>query len=285
MKPHKQRGRYRSQVILSQTFFRIRIGLLLGVSLCLSGTATSVVSQDAPPRIVASEVELLSQTRSVLRGLLQNELGVVCRVSDLDVDSAHKLLARVQDDWERLLLTPTIARLKANTRLGPTLQGEVDRVVEQAMMAWVQEVLGEDAAARYIVEINDRDEFRKEATIEQLLVLLQQRVQMADSQVEEARRLLQENWRVSWFRTLENVFENESLMPQINRQLLDPILTKHQRGAVISKVTLNNIEAPLKYYSLLSDETPLSLPPNFMQTRAETSKQPESQAPTRARGD
>lgn len=181
-----------------------------------------------------------------VRGLVQNELRVVGRICRLSESQSQALLSLIEEEWK-----PKSAREVAK-RLQPHVHGTIDfdGIVERSMQAWVAKVLTPEQAAKYDQELSERLAVRREALIEQMLVWLHDKLQLSSGQQEAVRKVLEEKWKDRWYRSVEGVYDNETLLPELNRSWLDTILTEAQRNALairtpISRAPLSSLEYPI----------------------------------------
>lgn len=180
-----------------------------------------------------------------VRGLVQNELRIVGRICQPTEPQSHALLTLIEEEWK-----PKSAREVAK-RLQPHVHGTIDfdGIVERSMQAWVAKVLTPEQSAKYDQELSERLAVRREALIEQMLVWLHDKLQLSSGQQEAVRKVLEEKWKDRWYRSVEGVYDNETLLPELNRSWLDTILTEAQRNALairtpISRAPVSSLEYP-----------------------------------------
>lgn len=237
------------------TYNRVLISLISGSWIAIHGFP--VGAQEVKNRVQIAVREAWNENNapdqtdrdtalSQVRGLVQNELrivGRICRPSELQ---SQVLLSLIEEEWR-----PKSAREVAK-RLQPHVHGTIDfdGIVERSMQAWVAKALTPEQAAKYDHELGERLAVRREALIEQMLVWLHEKLQLSSRQQEEVRKVLEEKWKDRWYRSIEGVYDNETLLPELNRSWLDAILTEAQRNALairtpISRASMHSLEYPI----------------------------------------
>jgi hypothetical protein len=181
-----------------------------------------------------------------VRGLVQNELRIVGQICRPTEQQSKVLLSLIEEEWK-----PKSAREVAK-RLQPHVHGTIDfdGVVERSMQAWVAKALTSEQTIKYEQELSERLLVRREALVEQMLVWLHDKLQLSSRQQEAVRKVLEEKWKDRWYRSVEGVYDNETLLPELNRSWLDTILTEAQRNALairtpISRAPVSSLEYPI----------------------------------------
>ncbi|XZE46816.1 hypothetical protein SH467x_002112 [Pirellulaceae bacterium SH467] len=204
-----------------------------------------------------------------VRGLVQNELRIIAHTCAPTESQSIALLSIVEQEW----------RTKSSREVAKRLQSHVhgtidfDGIVERSMQDWVAKTLTPEQLAKYEVELSNRVASRREALIEQMLVWLHDKLKLSSGQQELVRKVLEEKWKDRWFRSIEGVYDNEALLPELNRSWLDTILTESQRNALAIRTplprsanysleyTVHPLEEPLRLGSVTSDPRLVSTTP------------------------
>jgi hypothetical protein len=204
-----------------------------------------------------------------VRGLVQNELRIIAHTCAPTESQSIALLSIVEQEW----------RTKSSREVAKRLQSHVhgtidfDGIVERSMQDWVAKTLTPEQLAKYEVELSNRVASRREALIEQMLVWLHDKLKLSSGQQELVRKVLEEKWKDRWFRSIEGVYDNEALLPELNRSWLDTILTESQRNALAIRTPLprsanysleypvHPLEEPLRLGSVTSDPRLVSTTP------------------------
>lgn len=190
-----------------------------------------------------------------VRGLVQNELRIIGRICHPTEQQSQVLLSLIEEEWK-----PKSAREVAK-RLQPHVHGTIDfdGVVERSMQAWVAKALTTEQAAKYDQELGERLVVRREALVEQMLVWLHDKLQLSSRQQESVRKVLEEKWKDRWYRSIEGVYDNETLLPELNRSWLDTILTEAQRNALAIRTPLSRTPVVSLEYPIHALDAPLRL--------------------------
>ncbi len=190
-----------------------------------------------------------------VRGLFQNELTVIHSVCSPNADQSQKLVDMVEEQWHLK------SRREIAKRLQPHVYGTVDLdgLVERTMQTWVSELLTREQASSYDAELADRMAFRRRALIAKMLVWLQTKLQLSADQMDKVQEVLESKWKDRWFRSIEATFDNETLLPELNRSWLDTILTEAQRNALAIRVPQSRIAAVSQEYPSLDLKTRFSI--------------------------
>lgn len=186
-----------------------------------------------------------------VRGLFQNELNVIQTVCSPDAAQCQKLVDTVEEQWQ------TKSRREIAKRLQPHVYGTVDLdgLVERTMQLWISELLSKEQSALYETELADRMTYRRRALISKILVWLQLKLQLSAEQLDKVQEVLETKWKDRWFRSIEATFDNETLLPELNRSWLDTILTDAQRNALAIRVPQSRIAAVSQEYPSLDRNT------------------------------
>lgn len=180
-----------------------------------------------------------------VKGLFQNELELVEAICKPNREQSQKLLDVAESQW----------RIKTRREMSKRLQQHVygavdfDGLVERTIQQWVSEILTAEQSAAYDAELADRMEFRKNALITQILVWLQSKLQLSAEQQDQVEEVLRAKWKDRWFRSIEATFDNETLLPELNRSWLDSILTDAQRNALAIRAPQGRVEPASQEYS------------------------------------
>jgi hypothetical protein len=190
-----------------------------------------------------------------VRGLFQNELTVIHSVCSPNAAQSQKLVDTVEEQWQLK------SRREIAKRLQPHVYGTVDLdgLVERTMQTWVSELLTKEQSSRYDAELADRMTFRRRALISKMLVWLQLKLQLSADQMDKVKEVLEAKWKDRWFRSIEATFDNETLLPELNRSWLDTILTDAQRNALAIRVPQARIAAVSQEYPSLDLKTRFSI--------------------------
>lgn len=186
-----------------------------------------------------------------VRGLFQNELNVIHTVCSPDAAQCQKLVDIVEEQWQLK------SRREIAKRLQPHVYGTVDLdgLVERTMQTWISELLTKEQSLLYEAELADRMTYRRRALISKILVWLQLKLQLSAEQVDKVQEVLETKWKDRWFRSIEATFDNETLLPELNRSWLDTILTDAQRNALAIRVPQSRIAAVSQEYPSLDRNT------------------------------
>jgi hypothetical protein len=236
------------------------VGRYIGFLLLWAGLGTLPASaQDQAPqqnaRGVPAKVEQQVPYRQI-RGLIQNELEAVQRICELTPAQSQLLLNHAESQW----VTPAVSREVAR-RADIHVHGTIDfeGVVERLVLEWCQQLLTSEQAEVYGRELADRAETRRDALIHQLLVWLQQKISLSAKQQDEIEVVLRTRWRDRWFRSIEGTYDNESLLPEINRSWLNEITTISQRNALANRSPINTSRSVVREYPVLDERIRFSL--------------------------
>ncbi|AMV33523.1 hypothetical protein VN12_15455 [Pirellula sp. SH-Sr6A] len=196
-----------------------------------------------------------------VRGLVQNELRILARTCDPTESQSRTLLTIIEEEWRTKSAREVAKRLQSHVH--GTI--DFDGIVERSMQDWVAKTLLPEQSAKYEEELSNRLAARREALIEQMLVWLHDKLQLSSGQQESVRKVLEEKWKDRWFRSIEGVYDNETLLPELNRSWLDTILTEAQRNALAIRTPLQRspsysleypvhpLDAPLRLGNAISD--------------------------------
>lgn len=180
-----------------------------------------------PPRKKTSS-ELVNEQ---IRGLFQNELDVVEAVCNPTEPQAKELLRIAESEWESKTRREFAKRLQQHVYGTVDFDGQIERTMQE----WTAKVLTAEQSALYTAELLDRAEYRKQAVINRMLIWLQMKLQLSSSQLDQIEKILHDRWRDRWYRSIEATFDNETLLPELNRSWLDTVLTDSQRNALATR--------------------------------------------------
>lgn len=194
-----------------------------------------------PVRPVQIDPQVLIPYQEQIRGLIQNELEVVELVAKPTELQAQQLVDLVEANWEAASLREVTRRVQQH------VHGSIDfdGLVERSVMGWCKEVLSAEQLALYTAELDNRQEFRREALIARMLTWLQRKLSLSASQTDEVEKVLRERWKDRWYRSVEATFANETLLPEMNQKWLEDIITPAQRNALsVRSPTEKNTPVP-----------------------------------------
>jgi len=210
-----------------------------------------VGQQQVPLAVIKPKPDAKWIVQRQVKGLFQNELELVEAICKPNREQSQKLLDIAESQWRNKTRREMSKRLQQHVYGAVDFDGLVERTIQQ----WVSEILTAEQSAAYEAELADRMEFRKNALITQILVWLQSKLQLSGEQQDQIEEVLRAKWKDRWFRSIEATFDNETLLPELNRSWLDSILTDAQRNALAIRTPQARAEpAPQEYISYPLDK-------------------------------
>lgn len=210
-----------------------------------------VGQQQVPLAVIKPKPNAKWIVQRQVKGLFQNELELVEAICKPNREQSQKLLDIAESQWRNKTRREMSKRLQQHVYGAVDFDGLVERTIQQ----WVSEILTAEQSAAYEAELADRMEFRKNALITQILVWLQSKLQLSGEQQDQIEEVLRAKWKDRWFRSIEATFDNETLLPELNRSWLDSILTDAQRNALAIRTPQARAEpAPQEYISYPLDK-------------------------------
>jgi hypothetical protein len=203
----------------------------------------------APVRIVlpvdGQQVNSRDHAYRFMRGLIQNELSIIDQICELQKDQKQKLVDLAEDQWKEKT-KPSIDKCIQQHLWGNI---DLDGLAERLVRNWLASSSSREQLERYDAELADRMLYRKQALLSRWLDVQQTKLNLSAKQMKEIEKVLNENWRDRWFRSLEATFSNSSLLPDIKTIWISPLLSDAQNAALVARDT----QAMYRSFTLSSD--------------------------------
>jgi hypothetical protein len=166
-----------------------------------------------------------------MRGLIQNELSLVEETCKLEEKQKQALVDLAEEEW----------RVKTNVSVNKRTQQHIfgnvdlDSLAERVVRDWLTKAATPEQVELYDKELGDRMLYRKKALISKMLDVLEQKLHLSASQMEQIEIVISEKWRDRWYKSLEGTFDNVTLHPEIRPTWIASILSDSQRAALVTR--------------------------------------------------
>lgn len=190
----------------------------------------------AMPLAPANNVQMENnrvQVYKFMRGLIQNELSVIDQLCGLERDQKQQLVDLAEDQWKDKT-KPSLDKCIQQHLWGNI---DLDGLAERLARGWLATAARREQLELYDSELADRMLYRKQALLSRWLDTQQTKLNLSSKQMQEIERVLNDNWRDRWFRSLEATFSNNSLLPDIKTVWISTILTDAQNAALVARDT------------------------------------------------
>ena len=177
--------------------------------------------------VVNSKPQLLSQ----VRGLIQNELSIICDLCGLDQKQQQTLVDLAESEWKAKTNASVIKSAQENVYGSIDLDGLCERVVR----TWLEASATTDQLSKYDEELADRMRWRQKALVSRVLDSLEAKLNLSGIQLEQIEAILNEKWKDRWYRSLEATFDNSTLLPDIRTSWISPFLSDAQKAALVTR--------------------------------------------------
>ncbi len=177
--------------------------------------------------VVNSKPQVLRQ----VRGLIQNELSIICDLCGLDQNQQQTLVDLAENEWKVKTNASVIKSTQENVYGSIDLDGLCERVVR----TWLEAVATTDQLRKYDEELADRMRWRQKALVSRVLDSLEAKLNLSGIQLEQIEAILNEKWKDRWYRSLEATFDNSTLLPDIRTSWISPFLSDAQKAALVTR--------------------------------------------------
>jgi len=170
------------------------------------------------------------QSTEPFRHLLRVEYGIVRRLCDLTGEQRKKVARAGEAALEEAARQYQETRIK---RRGPRGLGQYPfpdcgRIIQTALIGALRDFVSAEAAERYRVETEQRDSFRKQAVVRNMVVELDAELRLSPSQHDRIKDSLLSEWTDLWAERIPT--SNVVGSPLIPALLVMPHLSEDQRA-------------------------------------------------------
>jgi hypothetical protein len=189
----------------------------------------AILEQNVDANVANIERQFAPQFKS----LMTAELSFINRACELDLAQRKKIKAASDRCLKAALRKYALTqnRMMHGGWGRPNMPSMPDptNLVHQSLARTLASTLAPAQKKRYDEEIAERKVNRKRVTVENVVVMIDDRLVLSAEQRKELTELLSKNWKETWVQSVEMLLHNNQYLPKIPDRFVTPVLNETQK--------------------------------------------------------